>query len=269
MPLRTSGHAPRDRLAPQSFRGRGSSSRVARAGQQPVPDLGRPGRPGPSASRRCRSPGPRRRACPPCRLAGDPRLRIVARHPAPLVSRLQLDAPAYVDDQRPVEPVGLAGLHQQWDVVHDHRVRRRRGLDLGCPGPDPRMDDRLQPLARLRRRRTRRAECRPVQRARPRSARRSRTASTTSAEPVRTRLQRPRGQAHPRRSPRHPARRSRRDTSLFPDPIPPVNPTRSTPRTLPAGVRVAAHAEMPNHGPRARGSPVGPGVLRSRLSPGR
>ena len=107
-------------------------------------------RPARRTSRCCPRRTSPRPAAPHGGLRRDPRPRLLLGHPADPDHPVDLHLVRYVDDDHRVEAVGLPGLGQQGDVVDDHRAALRCGrLDLGRPGPDPRMDDRLQRLAAL------------------------------------------------------------------------------------------------------------------------
>lgn len=62
----------------------------------------------------------------------------------------ELDLWGHVNDDDGIEPVGTPGLDQQRDHVHHDRPQWCGFLQIGSPGPDPRMQDRLQVLPRCR-----------------------------------------------------------------------------------------------------------------------
>ena len=203
----------------------------------------RPGRPAPPARPRSGRPGPRARpACRCCprttsataRRCSSRRLRRDARPGVVLGVSPRCDQPGDpglgvgLHDQHEVVGGGLAGLHQQRHVVDDDGVRRRcRAPSSVARAPHQRMDDRVEPCGGRRGRRRRRRPARAGPAHRRRSARRRRTRRRRPPAPG-CRARPPPGRCGRRRRPRPRVRPAAAETVLFPEPIPPVSPIRST-----------------------------------------
>ncbi len=84
----------------------------------------------------------------PRRLSRDPRLRLRPAHAPMRDQPIYLYGGRAVHDDYRVELSLLPGLDQQRDVMDDDGIVSRVGLDLSGSCPHPRVDDRLQPLAR-------------------------------------------------------------------------------------------------------------------------